>query len=212
MEKLRIVLVDDHPVIREGLRLTIQAQPDMEVVGEASSGEEAVSLASELKPDVLVLDLKMPGIGGLAAIAGIKEAVGDTRVLIFTTYGEQEDIVGAIEAGADGYLLKGSSSAEIVGAIRSASRGESPLDPSAARALVSHFGPHSKEENAPLSDREIEVLQLVSQGFKNKEIAKQLFISEKTVKAHMGSILTKLNVDDRTAAVTTALKAGLISL
>lgn len=210
--KATILLVDDHPVVREGLSLIIKAQPDMDVIGEASSGEEAISLAGQHAPDIVILDLKMPGIGGQAAIRGIIDVSPASRVIIFTTYGDEQDVVSAIEVGATGYLLKGLASNEILQAIRVAARGDSPIDPTAAKALMRRIGKAHGDHSNALSDREVEVLQLMAHGLRNKEIAGRLFISEKTVKAHVGSILSKLNVPDRTAAVTTAIKRGIITL
>ncbi len=211
-QKLSILLVDDHPVVREGLALVIKSQDDMDIVGEVSSGEEAVSVAATLKPQIVILDLKMPGIGGIAAIRKIRQESPDSKIIIFTTYGVEEDVISAIEAGANGYLLKGMASSEILNAVRTASQGGSPVDPTVARFLMSRIGRPQESEIGALSDREHEVLELMAQGLRNREIADKLFITEKTVKAHVGSILSKLNVPDRTAAVTTALRRGIIEL
>lgn len=209
---ITVILVDDHPVVREGLSLIIDAQPDMKVVGEASSGEEAVALASMLHPRIVLLDLKMPGMGGVAAIRKIRQGCPDSCVVVFTTYGAEEDVVAAIEAGAHGYLLKGSASNEILQAVRAAARGDAPIDPTAAKILMGRVSRPQTAGAVALSERELEVLELMAKGARNKEIAGELFITEKTVKAHVGSILSKLNVPDRTAAVTTAIKRGIIEL
>jgi len=211
-EKLGVLLADDHPVVREGLALVINAQDDMEVIGEVSSGEEAVAQAVQIKPHIAIMDLKMPGMGGLAAIRKIRSECPECKIIVFTTYGEERDVVPAIEAGANGYLLKGSTSSEILQAIRATAQGGSPIDPTAAKALLGMVSRPQSHEIGALSEREIEVLELMADGLRNKEIANKLFITEKTVKAHVGSILSKLNVPDRTAAVTTALKMGIIEL
>lgn len=211
-QRMGIVLVDDHPVVREGLSLIINAQDDMEILGEASSGEEALVLVEKLKPQLTIVDLKMPGMGGLAVIRRIRKQSPDTRVIVFTTYEDESDIISSIEAGAHGYLLKGSTAAEILGGIRAAARGDSPIDPTAAKHIISKISVRHRDEIETLSAREQEVLELMASGLKNKDIAGKLFITEKTVKAHVGNILRKLEVSDRTAAVATAIKKGIVQI
>lgn len=210
--KITILLADDHPVVREGLATIINSQNDMTVIAQASSGEEAIEKATSLKPNMAILDLKMPGAGGLAAIRRIKSAVPDICILVFTTYADETDIIAALDAGANGYLLKGRDPSELLNAIRAASRGEAPIDPAVTKALIKQGGDTRRQDLGSLSEREIEVLQLMSTGKRNKEIADELFITERTVKAHIGNILSKLNVPDRTAAVTLAIKRGLIQI
>ena len=210
--KLRVALIDDHPAVRQGLAFFIQEEQDMEVVGEAGSGEEAISVLPEVDPDVALVDLKMAGMGGLAAIRQLRAALPATEIIVFSTFAEETDISGAIEAGAAGYILKGASAQEILGAIRAAARGEAPLDPVAAKYLLERIGDLSAGTPGKLSPREREVLQLMSEGQRNKEIAGSLYITEKTVKAHVGSIFHKLQVADRTAAVIKAAKQGLVQI
>ncbi len=210
MSPLRLLLVDDHPVVRDGLAAIAETQDDMEVVGEAGDGEQAVELALALKPDVVLMDLRLPKISGVEAIRRIRSHLPRTHVLILTTYDSDEAILEGLQAGAEGYLLKGSSRQELLSAIRSVSRGESLLPASVAGRLLNRL--HSAAAGMDLSTRELEVLRLMAEGKRNREIAGDLFLSEKTVKAHVSSILRKLNAEDRTEAVTIALRRGLISL
>jgi DNA-binding NarL/FixJ family response regulator len=204
---IRILLVDDHPVVRHGLRGMLDAEPDLTVVGEAGSGAAGVRLAAELAPDIVLMDLRMPDGDGVEATARILTRLPGTRVVVLTTYDTDRDILRAIEAGASGYLLKDAAPAELADAVRAAARGETVLAPSVASTLVRQV-----REPAPpaLSAREAEVLRLVAQGRTNAEIGKRLYISEATVKTHLLRIFSKLDVDDRTAAVTTAMTHGLI--
>ncbi len=196
---IRVVLVDDHPVVRQGVRGMLAAEADLEVVGEAGSGAEAVELVASVRPDVVLMDLRMPGMDGVAATSRI---AGQCRVVVLTTYETDADILRAVEAGAAGYLLKDSSREELVDAVRAAARGETVLAPSMVRKLV---------VRAPaLSPRELEVLRLVARGLSNVEIGRELFIGEATVKTHLLRVFNKLGVSDRTAAVTTALDRGLL--
>ncbi|GIE36429.1 DNA-binding response regulator [Actinoplanes italicus] len=204
---IRILLVDDHPVVRMGLRGMLDAEPDLTVVGEASSGTEGVDRALELAPDIVLMDLRMPGGDGVEATGRILSAVPGVRVMVLTTYESDRDILRAIEAGASGYLLKDASPAELADAVRAAARGETVLAPSVASTLVRQV-----RSPAPpaLSARETEVLKLVAGGLTNAEIGKRLFISEATVKTHLLRVFNKLDVADRTAAVTTAMRHGLL--
>ncbi len=208
-QQIRILISDDHPVVRTGLRGMINGEPDFEVVGEAENGKEAVAMTGELRPQVVLMDLRMPEMDGVTAIGHIKAEHPEVQVLVLTTYESDADILRAIEMGATGYLLKDTPREELFEAIRLVARGESPLDPGVAARLMQRMRGPSEEG---LSTREIEVLELVARGTSNKEIAKQLWVSETTVKSHMLHIFDKLSVTDRTAAVTAALKRGIIRL
>ncbi|GGM98750.1 DNA-binding NarL/FixJ family response regulator [Actinoplanes campanulatus] len=204
---IRILLVDDHPVVRMGLRGMLDAEPGLTVVGEASSGVEGVALALAERPDIVLMDLRMPGGDGVEATERILAATSGVRVMVLTTYESDRDILRAIEAGAAGYLLKDASPKELADAVRAAARGETVLAPSVASTLVRQV-----RNPAPpaLSARETEVLRLVAAGLTNAEIGKRLFISEATVKTHLLRAFNKLDVADRTAAVTTAMRHGLL--
>ncbi|GAA5614346.1 DNA-binding response regulator [Streptomyces platensis] len=203
---VRVLLADDHPVVREGLCAMLESDPAIEVVGQAGSGEEAVTLAERLVPDLVLLDLRMGAMDGVAATGHIRRRSPRTKVVIVTTYEDDADILRAVEAGAAGYLLKGSSRAELIDAVHGAARGATVLTPSLAPKLF-----RARAVEAPLlSGRECEVLRLVSQGLTNGEIGRQLFIGEATVKTHLLRAFKKLEVSDRTAAVITALERGLL--
>lgn len=205
---ITVMLVDDHPVVREGLRGMLEAEPDLSVVGEAGSGAEALALARVRRPDVILMDLRMPGTDGVWATSRILAESDHSKVVVLTTYETDADILRAVEAGAAGYLLKDASRAELAGAIRAAARGETVLAPSVAGRLVKRVrGPAAPS----LSARELEVLSLVAQGHTNAEIGAALHISEATVKTHLLRTFGKLEVSDRTAAVTTAMALGLLS-
>ncbi|MFI7057985.1 response regulator [Streptosporangium canum] len=205
---LRLMIVDDHPVVREGLRGMLEADPGITVVGEAASGDEAVARAGELRPDVILMDLRMPDGDGVSATGRILAERPESRVIVLTTYETDQDIVRAVEAGAAGYLLKDTSRADLLAAIVSAARGETVLSPSVATRLVTRMRAPVTES---LSPREAEVLSLVARGLTNAQIGKELFISETTVKTHLLRVFGKLGVSDRTAAVTTALDRGLLA-
>ncbi|MBF8184345.1 response regulator transcription factor [Nonomuraea sp. K274] len=204
---VRVLLADDHPVVREGLIAMLESADGITVVGEAGSGEEAVVQAQALRPDIILLDLRMGGMDGVTATEHILRQSPGSRVVIVTTYEDDTDILRAVEAGAAGYLLKGSSRRELIDAVRSAARGETVLTPSLAGKLFRARGAGP----SPLSDRECEVLRLVGQGLTNAEIGGALFISEATVKTYLLRTFKKLGVSDRTAAVMAALDRGLLS-
>ena len=204
---ITVLLVDDHPVVREGLRGMLEAEPDIGVVGEAGSGAEAVTMAETLNPDVVLMDLRMPELDGVAATQRILQRNPGVRVIVVTTYETDTDILRAVEAGAAGYLLKDASRTELAEAVRDAARGRTVLAPKVADRLV-----HLVRRPTPttLSAREIEVLGLVARGDTNAEIGRRLYISEATVKTHLLRVFNKLDVSDRTAAVTTAMSLGLL--
>ncbi len=207
MSPIRLMIVDDHPVVRDGLRGMIAGDPDLDVVGEASDGAEVLALVDSLRPDVILMDLRMPRLGGAAAIRALAERGTEARVLVLTTYDTDRDVVPALEAGATGYLLKDAPRDELVRAIHAAARGESVLAPSVATRLVTQL---RAPEHEALSDRELEVLRLIAQGETNAGAAARLFISEATVKTHLVHIYAKLDVNDRAAAVATAFERGLL--
>ncbi|MET0236038.1 MAG: response regulator transcription factor [Kibdelosporangium sp.] len=204
---IRVMLVDDHPVVREGLRGMLDAEPDLTVIGEAGSGEAAVALALAERPDVILMDLRMPGLDGAGATEKIMSSGTGSRVIVLTTYETDADILRAVEAGATGYLLKDASRAELAGAIRAATRGETVLAPSVAGRLVRRMRQPAQQG---LSAREIEVLRLVGKGMTNADVGAALHISEATVKTHLLRVFNKLGVSDRTAAVTTAMALGML--
>jgi len=204
---IRVLLADDHPVVREGLRGMLAAEPGIDVAGEAGSGDEAVSLGRELRPDVILMDLRMPHGDGVSAITRIREDQPRARIIVLTTYDTDADILRAIEAGATGYLLKDTARAALVSAIRAAARGETVLAPLVAGRLVSRIRMPPQEA---LSTREAEVLAQVARGLTNAEIGRLLYISEATVKTHLGRACAKLGVSSRTAAVTKAMQTGAL--
>ena len=207
MSPIRLLIVDDHPVVRDGLRGMLAGDPDLEVVGEAEDGAEALRLVASLQPDVVLMDLRMPGMGGAAAIRQLAEQGSEARVLVLTTYDSDSDVVPALEAGATGYLLKDAPREQLVRAIRAAARDEAVLAPSVATRLVSQLRAPTHDA---LSERELEVLTLIAQGETNRGAAARLFISEATVKTHLLHIYAKLDVNDRAAAVATAYERGLL--
>ncbi len=207
MSPIRLIIVDDHPIVRDGLRGMLDGDPDLEVVGEASDGVEALAVVAKLQPDVVLMDLRMPGGGGAAAIRALADRGETARVLVLTTYDTDADVVPALEAGATGYLLKDAPREELVRAIRAAARGETVLAPSVATKLVSQLRAPAHDT---LSERELEVLTLIAPGETNRGAAARLFISEATVKTHLLHIYEKLGVNDRAAAVATAYERGLL--
>lgn len=213
MNPIRVVVADDHPIVRAGIVGLLGTAAGIEVVGEASNGAEAVELARAEHPDLVLMDLRMPGVDGAAATAAIVAEVPGTRVLVLTTYETDEHILSAIEAGAGGYLLKAAPQEEILAGIRAVAGGETVLAPSIAAKLVARVraGAAEADDAGPsLSPRELEVLQLVAAGRSNPEIARELFIGEATVKTHLLHVFEKLEVNDRTRAVTRAMELGLL--
>jgi NarL family two-component system response regulator LiaR len=212
--KIRVVIADDHAIVREGLNHLISNRPDIEIVGEAEDGAQAVHLARTLQPDVVLLDLIMPHMDGIAAIDAIKREDPDARILVLTSFAEEEKVFAAIRAGAQGYLLKDSSPLALIDAIYDVHRGDSSLHPSIARKLIRELNrpPDLPPTQDPLTEREVEVLKLVAQGLSNQEIADRLYISPRTVGVHVGHILDKLHLANRTQAALYALREGLASL
>ncbi len=203
---IRVLVADDHPVVREGLAAILLRQPDMAVVAEAESGERACALCSTQRPDVVLMDLRMPGMGGVAATRWIGERVPACHVLVLTTFDGDEEIYQALKAGARGYLLKNASREELLAAIRGVHAGKRWIPPAVADKLA------LRVSGSQLSSREVEVLSLVAAGNSNKRIARRLGITEGTVKGHVNSILGKLAADDRTGAVTSAVRRGILRL
>lgn len=210
MDKISVLIVDDHAVVRQGLRTYLDLQDEIEVVGEASNGVEAVEQTRRLVPNVVLMDLMMPEMNGIDATREIRAVSPSTQVLVLTSYGADEQVFPSIRAGAVGYLLKNVSAANLVEAIRAAHRGEAHLDPEIAKKLMDEFSAQKKRPtHDDLTERELSVLRLIARGMTNREIATELVISEKTVKTHVSNILSKLHLADRTRAAIYALKAGL---
>ncbi|MCX5051172.1 MULTISPECIES: response regulator [unclassified Streptomyces] len=207
---ISLLIVDDHPVVRDGLRGMFESAPGFTVLGEASGGIEALDRAAALDPDVILMDLRMPGGGGVDAIAELTRRGARAKVLVLTTYDTDTDTLPAIEAGATGYLLKDAPRDELFTAVRAAAEGRTVLSPAVASRLVSAVRTPRPPGNEPLSPREREVLALVAKGTSNREIARELFISEATVKTHLTHLYGKLGVNDRAAAVATAYERGIL--
>lgn len=217
-EPIRLLLADDQEMVRVGFRMVLDAQPDMTVIGEAADGAQAVQMAGDLHPDVILMDIRMPRMNGLEATRAIVEAEPSTRVLVLTTFDLDEYANAALRGGAAGFLLKDAGPSELLAGIRAVSSGDAVVAPSATRRLLERFLPRDSTDQAPvdpklietLSDREREVLTCVGQGLTNSEIAQKLFLAETTVKTHIGHILTKLGLRDRVQMVITAYDAGLV--
>jgi two-component system response regulator NreC len=213
-ERIRIVVADDHAVLRAGLRALLNAEPDMEVVGEAANGREAVERAEELRPDVIVMDLSMPLMGGLDATKQIKEKGLPTRVLVLTVHAEQQYLLPVLQAGGAGYVLKQAADTELIQAIRTVHRGEAFLYPAAANLLIEDYRrrvTRSEDEFDGLSEREREVLKLTAEGFSSQEIADKLIISAKTVDTYRQRIMDKLDIHHRSELIRYALRKGLLT-
>ena len=206
---IRVLVVDDHAVVREGLRAFLELQDGVEVVGEAADGAEGLAAAERLRPDVVLMDLVMPGLDGLAAMRALRERLPATRAIVLTSFLDDDKLLPALRAGAAGYLLKNAPPAEVVRAVRAAHSGEAVLDPVVAARLLEELA-RDAEPLDRLTPREREVLVLLGRGFPNKRIAQDLGLSEKTVKTHVGHVLAKLGVSDRTQAAVVAVRAGLV--
>ncbi|PTR27455.1 LuxR family two component transcriptional regulator [Rhodococcus sp. OK519] len=204
---ISLLIVDDHPVVRDGLRSMFSANPRFEVLGEAADGAEAVAAATRIQPDVILMDLRMAGTDGVTAIKELAERGVSARVLVLTTYDTDSDVLPAIEAGATGYLLKDAPRDELFRAVEAAAQGKAVLSPAVATRLIDQM---RHPASAPLSQRELEVLELIARGSTNRDAAKQLFISEATVKTHLLHVYAKLGVNDRAAAVATAFSRGYL--
>lgn len=208
---IRVVLADDHSVVRKGVREFLEEEPDIDVIGEASDGLQAVELATELQPDVIVMDIKMPQLSGVDATKRIRSAAPKVRVLALTAYDDDPYIFGLLEAGASGYVLKTAESSELIRAIRAVAAGQSALDPAVAPRIIARVAqPASVAES--LTERELEVLRLAARGLTNKQIGHDLDISDRTVQNHLANIYAKLGVASRTEAVTAALQRGMLRL
>ena len=212
MTPIRVLIADDHAVVRQGLRSFLELQEEIEVVGEASDGDEAVTSAAELAPDVVLMDLVMPRVDGVEAIRRIRERGIGPRVIVLTSFLDDERLFPAVRAGAAGYLLKDVQPQELLSAIRAVHAGESPLDPAVAARLMEEIAHGSTASERPLTDREQEVLSLIGRGLPNKLIARELGVSEKTVKTHVSNILGKLGLTDRTQAALYAVREGIVQL
>jgi len=210
-DKISVMLVDDHAIVRQGLRTYLELQPDIEVVGEAGDGKQAVTMARNLIPDVILMDLVMPNSDGVEATREITSISPSTRVVVLTSFSEDEKVFASIKAGAQGYLMKDVLPQDLVNAIRSVYRGEAQLDPEIARKLMQEFtNPQPAAPKHDLTERELEVLTLIAHGKSNKDISEELVLSEKTVKTHVSNILQKLHLSDRTQAAVYALRQKIV--
>lgn len=215
-EKIRVLLVDDHTILRDGIRLLLSSQEDIEVVGEAGDGEEAIVKARELKPDVILMDISLPKVNGIEATKMIKAERPEAKILILTMHEDEEYVFPLLAAGASGYILKKTASSELISALRAVAEGNAFLHPAVAKTVLEKYrqGQPAPSAGGPdgLTEREVEVLRLVAQGLSNREIADRLFISIKTVQAHRSNIMEKLNLHDRVELAKYALRKGLIKI
>jgi two-component system, NarL family, response regulator LiaR len=212
-EPIRVLIVDDHAVVREGLRAFLELQEGIEVADEAADGNEAIAAAARLRPDVILMDLVMPELDGVAAMRLLRERVPEARVIVLTSFLDDDKLLPALRSGAAGYLLKNADPAEVARAVRAAHAGEALIDPVVAARLVETLAADGMEEPLDrLTPREREVLVLIGRGFPNKRIARELDVSEKTVKTHVGHVLAKLGVTDRTQAAVFAVRSGLVGV
>ena len=212
MNRIRVMIVDDHSVVRKGIEMLLSTEPSIKIVGEAANGQEAVDKAKDLQPDVIVMDLVMPEGGGITAIAAIKGRMPNTRILVLTTFGDEASVTAAMQAGADGYLLKDAGGEALLNAIQAVHRGDVPLDPHVARHLVRGTATgRDTPGGVHLTRREMDVLRLVAGGLSNRQVAKDLGLSAGTVKVHVSNILGKLNVSTRTEAAVWAVQTGLVT-
>lgn len=214
-KRIRILVVDDHAIVRKGIVAMLETEPDMEVVGECSNGEEAIQKAQAVRPDVILMDLVMPRVDGIEAIRSIKQLVSDVNILVLTSFGTADKVFPSLSAGAIGYLLKDSDPNELIQAIHKVFQGEGWLHPAITRQVLTQLNQPAVKAHAPeddLTERETEVLRFIARGLSNQEIAQQLVVSEATVHTHVSRILTKLNLNSRTQAALYALRKGLASL
>ena len=209
-EPIRVLLVDDHSVVREGLRAFLELQEGIEIAGESGDGEEAIQAAERLRPDVVLMDLVMPKLDGVAAMRALRERLPSARVIVLTSFLDDDKLLPALRAGAAGYLLKNAPPQELARAVRAAHAGEALLDPVVSARLIETLASAPEDPLDRLTPREREVLELIGRGFPNKQIARELQISERTVKSHVGRVLGKLAVTDRTQAAVLAVRAGLV--
>lgn len=211
---IRVLVVDDHEIVRKGIAAILEIEPDVELVGEAASGEEAIAGCLRLQPDVVLMDLMMPDLDGIEATRQIKQKGGTTRVLVLTSFATDDMVYPAIEAGADGYLLKDSGAATLLQALRSVHQGQTSLHPEITKKILRRLarGPEQPLDPEQLTPREVDVLRLVAQGLSNQQIADRLVVSESTVRTHMTNILGKLQLTSRTQAALYALQQGIASL
>jgi NarL family two-component system response regulator LiaR len=220
-ETIRLILADDHALLRQGTAELLNHEPDLEIVGEAEDGQQAIELAQRLKPDIVVMDVRMPVLSGIEATRTIRETVPDCQIIVLTAHEDDQYVFSLLQAGASGYLLKSSQVSELINGIRQVHEGRSPLDPAIAKKIVSRIAgkemslPDPEVEGAPaehLTPRELDVLQLLARGLSNRAIAQELVISERTVQAHLTSIFAKMAVSSRTEAVLSAIRMGWLSL
>lgn len=214
MKKITILIADDHSLMRQGLKQIIELENDMHVIAQATNGQEAIVFAKQMKPDVILMDINMPVLNGLEAIKELKEASIPSKIIVLTIHEDREYLFKTLQMGAEGYVLKDAEASILITAIRSVFNGQNYIQPNMTRELVKEFTRISKHEKTkseenPLTEREIEVIELIAEGLLNKQIAKKLFISEKTVKNHVSNIFKKLNVSDRTQAAIYALKHNI---
>ncbi len=217
MEKIRVLIVDDHVIVREGLRVLLEAQPDIKVVGEATSGEEAVSKTGEIQPDIVLMDITMPGMNGLEATRQIRQHSPDVKILVLTMHEGDEYFFKILDAGASGYFVKGGSSSELVAALQAVAQGDVFLHPTMTKKLLSDYlqrvrTGHDKESYDGLTNREREILKLIAEGYTNQEIAQRLVISPTTVQTHRANIMGKLGLHSRTELIKYAIRRGFITL
>jgi two-component system, NarL family, response regulator LiaR len=219
-ERIRIMVVDDHPVVRKGIVAMLETEPDLDVVGECSNGQEAIQQSLFLQPDVILMDLVMPRVDGIEAIRAIKQDQPDARILVLTSFGTADKIFPSLNAGASGYLLKDSDPNELLTAIHKVYSGEGWLHPAITRQVLAQLNQQAASQPAPrahspeddLTEREVQVLRYIAQGFSNAEIARQMTVSEATVHTHVSKVLTKLNLNSRTQAALFALRKGIATL
>lgn len=210
-DRITVIIVDDHAIVRQGLRTYLQLQPDIEVIGEAPNGKEALAMVADSLPDIVLMDLVMPVMDGVEATRAVRTLSPNTRVIVLTSFSEDEKVFASIKAGAQGYLMKDVHPSDLVTAIRTVNRGEAQLDPEIARKVMHEFAnPAPTTPKHDLTERELEVLKLIAQGKSNKDISDELVLSEKTVKTHVSNILQKLHLSDRTQAAVYALRQKIV--